>query len=608
MTQSSSGNLGSQKNETSNTGQSTPDGKSGVNASSKHDPAGVSDFEIDLLRSGLPGNIYQRNAPNSDPIPENINDRVEQLLRGQSELLELYTSGADREALLEHTVLLAQRVLAPVLCSIRLVDINSSAISPESEGLAGDSRPKAANPPSGNQVYEALGNGATEALKGARDFASRHGIHVCWSHPILAPDGKLLGTITFYRNAPGEPDSDDRRIMDVVATMAQFAIQTTLRDEALHSANERFTSLAASIPGVVYQRRVTTGGDIAYTYISEGALDIFGVSAENILADPDALFDCHGPEYRADFRERLLEASRKLEMWDVEAQIVTANGEEKWTHAIARPHLDRDGSVLWDGVILDATRIKQAEYELRSAKESAEAANRAKTTFLAQISHELRTPLNAVIGFAEMLSQQHFGPLGHHKYDDYANHIKKSGRHLLDVINSILEFTDLETGNAVIRESKIDLAKVIGSVAADTRSAAKAKNIEISVAIYEDFPLVLGDEEKLGFIFQTLISNGVKFTPDGGKVRIEGRRDEDGNVAIAVIDTGIGIAPDDIPKVFQPFAQIDDELSRKYEGIGLGVSLSVAMAEIHGGSISVDSKLGHGTKVVLTLPMSRVVT
>ena len=288
-------------------------------------------------------------------------------MRGQSELLDLCTSGAGREALLEHTARLAQRVLAPALCAIRVLDTGTGALHracvaprPSVDSQTGNGRGEGPDSASGNGNGQAGGDEIAPDLEELRDFAARHAVRACWSHPILGSDGKPQGTITVYRDVAGEPDTEDRRVLDVVAAMARFVIQTAQREEALHSAKERFASLAASIPGVVYQRRVTPEGDIGYTYISEGARDIFGVTAEEIMANPQALFDCHGPEYRATFRERLLEASRKLEMWDVEAQIVTADGEEKWTHAIARPHRERDGSVLWDGVILDATRIKQA--------------------------------------------------------------------------------------------------------------------------------------------------------------------------------------------------------------------------------------------------------
>jgi signal transduction histidine kinase len=150
-------------------------------------------------------------------------------------------------------------------------------------------------------------------------------------------------------------------------------LQAELLDK-LQSADERLSSLAATIPGVVYQRLVTPDGDIRYTYISEGTRDLFGVEPEDILNDPQALFGRHGPEYRKTFRDRLLAASKSLTLWDVEAQIVTADGQEKWTHAIARPNRLEDGSVLWNGVILDSTRIKEAEFAAAAAEERTRAA------------------------------------------------------------------------------------------------------------------------------------------------------------------------------------------------------------------------------------------
>jgi len=169
--------------------------------------------------------------------------------------------------------------------------------------------------------------------------------------------------------APKLPDSSDEQLLQSLVSLARYAIQNGRRLAELHSANQRFTSLSASIPGVVYQRTVTPEGEIRYTYISEGAKDLFGVSAEEILADPNALFDCHSPEYRQTFRERLLQASRDLKMWDVEATIISRSGERKFTHAIARPHRRADGTVVWDGVILDSTRIKEAEHQAAATAE-----------------------------------------------------------------------------------------------------------------------------------------------------------------------------------------------------------------------------------------------
>ena len=146
-----------------------------------------------------------------------------------------------------------------------------------------------------------------------------------------------------------------------------YAIGSTRRTQALLSADERFAALAKNIPGVVYQRVVRPNGDINYTYISDAAKDLFGVAPEEILSNPQALFDCHGPDYYATFHDRLLAASRTMKLWDVEATIITRDGTRKFTHALARPHKEADGSVVWNGVILDQTRIKEAEIETAAA-------------------------------------------------------------------------------------------------------------------------------------------------------------------------------------------------------------------------------------------------
>jgi signal transduction histidine kinase/CheY-like chemotaxis protein len=157
-------------------------------------------------------------------------------------------------------------------------------------------------------------------------------------------------------------------VIELLSPVVRVAVDLDQRLQALHSADERFSSLAASIPGVVYQRLVTPEGQIRYTYISEGVRDLFGVSPDEVLADPQALFNRHDPSYAATFRERLLSASRTLEMWDVEATIISRDGKQKHTHAIARPHQQRDGSVLWNGLILDQTRIKKAELAATAAE------------------------------------------------------------------------------------------------------------------------------------------------------------------------------------------------------------------------------------------------
>ena len=376
----------------------------------------------------------------------------------------------------------------------------------------------------------------------------------------------------------------------------------------LRSANQRFESLVANVPGVVYQRKVTPEGEIFYTYISDGAKDLFGLTPEEVLADSQALFNCHGPEYREGFRERLLASSKTLSLWDVEAQIITAEGETKYTHAIARPHREADGSVLWDGIILDATRIKRAEIALRQAKEQAECSNRAKTQFLATIGHELRTPLNAIIGFSEIIGDQRLGPLDNPTYLGYAKDILSSGHDLLRHINDILEFTRLESGELRLSEGDVDLGSILQEVAGAAGDRAVSGGLAIDLAPLNERILLLGDQERLKRLLWHLLSNAIKFTSEGGQIRIAAEVGDHGDAEISITDTGIGMAPSDIPKAQEVFAQLDSKLSRRFAGLGLGIPLAMAIAKMHGATLSIASEVAVGTAATLVFPKTRVIT
>lgn len=198
-------------------------------------------------------------------------------------------------------------------------------------------------------------------LETIEDIIAAHCLHVGLHHDVRNHHGQKLGAILILAEDSVPPISPDTKILDNFALLTGYAIEATGRTRALVAANERFAALAKNVPGVVYQRVVRPSGDIRYTYISDAAQDLFGVSPDEILSDPQALFDCHGPDYYATFHERLLAASRLLQLWDVEATIIARDGTRKFTHAIARPHREADGSVVWNGVILDQTRIKEAE-------------------------------------------------------------------------------------------------------------------------------------------------------------------------------------------------------------------------------------------------------
>jgi len=233
----------------------------------------------------------------------------------------------------------------------------------------------------------------------------------------------------------------------------------------------------------------------------------------------------------------------------------------------------------------------------------AEAANAAKTRFLANMSHELRTPLNAIIGFSEIINGQLFGELGNARYLDYSSDILRSGRHLLDVINSVLDLSKSETGKMMLDVQNVDMREILKDCVTMVGEQAREAGLEFAVRGMEaELPLP-GDPAKLRQIFLNLLSNAIKFTPQGGYIWVEARRNA-GGVAVTVGDSGIGMSPDDVAVALTPFGQVDNRLERRYEGTGLGLPLTKAFVELHGGQMNFDSARGAGTRVTVSFPAS----
>jgi len=264
-----------------------------------------------------------------------------------------------------------------------------------------------------------------------------------------------------------------------------------------------------------------------------------------------------------------------------------------------------------DGIVLsmrDATEEQESREALEIAKDSAETANRAKSDFLANMSHELRTPLNAVIGFADIISQQLFGPVGSDRYREYATLIRMSGAHLLEIISDILDLAKVEADRVVLDESEVDVPALLRVCTTLVAGRAEQAGIRVAITAPSDLPALTGDELRLKQIVLNLLSNAVKFSPAGSEVRLSAAVTDSGEMAICVSDRGCGMTPDEITLALQPFSQVTSSVAKSKEGTGLGLPLARRMTEIHGGRLEVVSVPGEGTVVTVLLPASRVVS
>ncbi len=245
---------------------------------------------------------------------------------------------------------------------------------------------------------------------------------------------------------------------------------------------------------------------------------------------------------------------------------------------------------------------RRAIARITAYAEAAQEASRAKSEFLATMSHELRTPLNAIIGFSEVLRQGQAGEM-EPRQRDYCGDIHDSGVHLLMLINDILDLSKIEAGRMTLDLETVDLAALLRGSLAIVRERAQIHGIALEARIADDIGEARVDGRKLKQIVYNLLANAVKFTPDNGRIVLEAQRVANGRCEIAVRDNGIGIAPRDMQRLFQPFEQLHGSLDRKYEGTGLGLSMVKRLTELHGGTVGVRSESGLGSRFAVCLPL-----
>jgi cell cycle sensor histidine kinase DivJ len=391
-----------------------------------------------------------------------------------------------------------------------------------------------------------------------------------------------------------------------LAVMVQMVHKRS--ESAIRSGEERYRLLAENANDMI--TRHDEKGRVVFASLA--AQQLLGEAAQKILGD--GLFEHVHVADRPAYLTALSRCQARNEAIAVEFRVRRASAGERaryaWVEMRCRPMqptegaaLDRPGIV---AVTRDISERKAQETQLLRARDEAEGASRAKTQFLASMSHELRTPLNAIIGFSEILNRELFGALGEARYRDYSRLIHESGEHLLTVVNDILDMSKIEAGKFKIVKEPFDVAPLINSCCDIMRHTAEQRSLSLEVNVAPGIPELAADKRACKQMLLNMISNAIKFTEPGGWVRVSARV-EDGNVVFSVVDNGIGIADQDLPKLGSPFVQASSSYDRSHEGAGLGLSVVKGLARLHDGSLELTSKLGEGTTATIALPLDAAI-
>lgn len=404
------------------------------------------------------------------------------------------------------------------------------------------------------------------------------------------------GTYRWYR-AVGhatEPTGDSpQRVIGMLTDIDDEKRMT----EALRLSEARISTLLDNSPSSIYFK----DSDLRLVIANRKYLEMYELS-------PDSAFGKTSVELFGEDQGRpfLNHDKDVLEKGMLIAREESLNERDLLT--LKFPIIDSDGALAGvGGIEIDITERKKVEHAYKVARDDAESANRAKSAFLANMSHELRTPLNSVIGFSESLLSGTLGKLENEKHREYISIINSAGSYLLELINDILDLSRIESGHATLDEDTFDIHPVITSAITFSQDKHANKVIDIHNMTPDNLPNVRADQRQLRQVMINLLTNSLKFTPSRGQIKISANVTDAGGFEISVEDNGMGISPEDLERVKQPFVQVADSMTRQHEGTGLGLAIVRSIAELHDADFSLESQVGVATKATFTLPAARVV-
>ena len=372
---------------------------------------------------------------------------------------------------------------------------------------------------------------------------------------------------------------------------------------ALRESQETLRRVINAVPAMIS----ACDADSRYIFMNSFQAEQLGITpAEAVDRRADDFF---GGEYGRRSQEldrKVFESGETL--YRIEEPYTARDGSKRVLLTTKSPLRDAFGNVTnVVTVSLDITVRKAAEEELKEAKDAAVAANRSKTEFLANMSHELRTPLNAIIGFAEIMTTETLGPIGSPRYREYTRDIGESATHLLHIINDILDVSKIEAGKLDVFEEFVPIEQIVESVVRVVQPRSQEADIQTTVTIASGLPRLRADSRHLKQIMLNILSNALKFTEGGGRVDVTVAIEADGDLAIAVADTGIGMTDDEVKIATARFGQVESSMVRKYHGTGLGLPLAIDLLDLHEGRLDIVSTKGKGTTVTVRFPASRLV-